>query len=132
MPINFETAFGIHQHTLALRARRAEVLAANMVNADTPNYKARDYDFDAALKQAAATGAAKIKSTHSRHIQTTPAGLAPGELLYRTPLHASLDGNTVDSQKEQVEFSQNAAQYQASIRFLTGRVKGLLSAIRGD
>ena len=44
--------FNFHQTALNLRAQRQEMLASNLANADTPNYKARDFDFSAKLKDA--------------------------------------------------------------------------------
>ena len=52
MAINFQQALGIHPQTLAVRAKRAEVISSNIANADTPGYKAKDMDFKAALAQA--------------------------------------------------------------------------------
>ena len=48
MSISFDKALGIHEKALGFRAQRAEVLANNIANADTPNYKARDLDFQSA------------------------------------------------------------------------------------
>lgn len=130
MPLDIDSALGIHAQALQVRSRRTEVLASNLANADTPNYKAKDIDFKAALQQAQA-GYTPLKATHAVHIQPG-GGNSPGELLYRVPEQASLDGNTVDTHVEQAEFARNAVQYQASLTFLGGRLKTLLSAIRGD
>ncbi len=131
--IGFDAALGVHPAALALRARRTEVLANNMANADTPNFKARDIDFKAVL--AAQTGAAdqagRLRATSERHIQ--PAAPVPdGELLYRNPTLPSLDGNTVETHVEQAEFADNTVQYMASLRFLNGKFKGMMTAIKGE
>ena len=131
MALDLDKALGIHAQALVLRARRAEVLAANLANADTPGYKARDLDFRNALARAreGADGAA-LRVTHPRHLGgAEPPG---GELLYRLPLQPSVDGNTVDSQVEKAAFMENAVQYQATLSFLGGRFKGLLTAIKGE
>jgi flagellar basal-body rod protein FlgB len=52
--------------------------------------------------------------------------------MYRVPLQPALDGNTVDTQVEQAEFTRNAIQHQASLMFLDGRIKGILTAIKGQ
>lgn len=130
MPINFDKAFGIHPQALALRARRTEVLAANLANADTPGYKAQDIDFKTALSQVSSQSTS-LKVTHSGHIQPNQS-LMGERLMYRIPLQPSLDGNTVDSHVEQAKFAENALQYQASLEFMTGKITGLRSAIRGD
>jgi flagellar basal-body rod protein FlgB len=129
--MKLDQALGIYEHTLQLRARRSEVLAANLANADTPGYKARDIDFTKVLQGQMEPGA-KLTVTHSRHIGTLGAGLPANALAYRVPLQPSVDGNTVDPDHEQMAFSRNAMEYQASLEFLSGRIKGLRSAIRGD
>lgn len=129
MGINFDRALSVHAQTLELRSRRAEILAANLANADTPNYQARDLDFAATLARARG-GEGTLKATHAAHLQ--PAGQNSGELLYRTPMQMSLDGNTVEPEQEKAAFADNALRYQASLRFMSSRVQGLLSAIRGE
>jgi flagellar basal-body rod protein FlgB len=130
MPINFDKAFGIHPQALALRARRTEVLAANLANADTPGYKAQDIDFKTALSRVSSQSST-LKTTHSGHLQANQSVMGE-RLMYRIPLQPSLDGNTVDSQVEQAKFAENALQYQANLQFMTGKITGLRSAIRGD
>lgn len=129
MGINFDQALKIHAQALELRSRRTEIVAANLANADTPNYKARDLDFKEAM--ASAMGVDRpLKVTHAAHLQTPRD--TPGELLYRTPTQMSLDGNSVDAEQEKATFADNALRYQASLRFLGSRVQGLLTAIKGE
>lgn len=135
MGFSLDDALGIHPQALMLRSRRAEVLANNIANADTPNYKARDIDFQSVLNDVggAASGKVALATTHAGHIM--PARFASDtseEMLYRVPLQPSLDGNTVDAQVEQAKFSENAMQYLASLNFLNGSLQGLLIAIRGE
>lgn len=134
MPFNIDSALGIHPQALAVRARRAEILAANIANSDTPHYRARDIDFRAALSGAEARldSGMRLSATDGAHLQTVAGGLASEELMYRVPTQPSIDGNTVDPQTEYSQFAQNAIQYQASLTFLSGRIKTLLTAIRGD
>ncbi len=123
-------AIGIHAQTAILRARRAEVLAANLANADTPHYRARDLDFSALLNGELESSS--LQRTDVRHFalgDTQDGGL---ELLYRVPAQASLDQNTVDVQAERAAFLDNAMRYQASLRFLNSRLAGLLNAFRGE
>lgn len=132
MLLSFDNAFGIHTKALSLYAQRSSVLASNLANVDTPDYKARDIDFRSVLGQAR-DDAGRIQATHARHF-----GMGSGtadmstETLYRTPLQPSLDGNSVDVQVEQAAFTDNAMRYMASLRFITGRVQGLLTALRGE
>ena len=134
MRFDLDKAFGIHQHGMLVRSKRAELLANNMANADTPNFKARDIDFKQAMTQALDhPDMGQLKTTNSKHIKTgVEMGSMSAELLYRTPIQPSIDGNTVDSQLEKSEFMQNSIQYQASVKFVTGRIKSLLTAIKGE
>ncbi len=132
MPISFDSILGPHEKALNIQAQRARILGANLANADTPGYKARDLDFRTALAQAdAAGGASQLRVTNARHLQ--PEGYVFGaELLYRQPLQPSLDGNTVNTQMEMAEFSENAMRYLTSLRILSGRFNKMLSALRGE
>lgn len=130
MSINFDKAFGIHPLALQLHAQRSEMLAANLANADTPGYKARDLDFQAVLKNVDATPPA-LRMTQPDHIAPRPGSLG-ADLMYRVPSQPSLDGNTVESHIEQAKFAENALHYQASLRFLNGRIAGLMTALKGE
>jgi flagellar basal-body rod protein FlgB len=130
MAIGFNNALGLHPQALGLRERRSEVLAANLANADTPNYKARDLDFQAVL-QGVKESELPLNVTHPSHLGA-PAMPAGPELKYRNPFHPSLDGNTVESEQEQLRFAENALRYQASLRFLGDDFAGLKTAIRGE
>lgn len=131
MPTTFDEAFGIHAKALQLYSRRAEVLASNLANADTPGYKARDIDFKAVLGDAM-DGRLEIRRTNPAHEGASTGGAQHPQTLYRMPLQPSADGNTVDTQVEQSKFAQNALRHQASLTFLDGTVKGLLRTIRGE
>ncbi|MEH6470264.1 MAG: flagellar basal body rod protein FlgB [Halopseudomonas sp.] len=134
MAISFDAAFGIHQQALLVRTQRAEVLAGNIVNADTPNYKARDIDFRGILngtldQQASQLG---MKATSSSHQSGVIDPDFAAEMMYRTPLQPSLDGNTVDVQQEQAEYAKNALAFQASYTFLNKKMTGMMAAIKGE
>jgi flagellar basal-body rod protein FlgB len=133
MPISFDSAFGIHEQALLLSEKRTEILAENLANVDTPNYKARDIDFKSLMQQVAATndGGIQLNTTNSAHIQGGADPASP-QLLYRVPTQPSADGNTVENQIEQAQFAENAVRYQASFTFLSDSIKGLVSAIRGQ
>jgi flagellar basal-body rod protein FlgB len=129
-----DSYLGIHPSALKVRSQRTELLANNLANADTPGFKARDLDFRQALAQAGgAERPVSLAATRPGHI--APAGgegshAAP--LQYRVPLAPSLDGNTVDAQLEQSAFAENAVRYQASLTFLGGKFRALLTAITGQ
>lgn len=126
---------GVHAAALDVRARRTEVIANNLANADTPGFKARDLDFRTALARAAGEQAPGV------HLSTTRAGHIGGsasaeatsnpDLKYRTPLAPALDGNTVDAQLEQAAFAENAVRYQATLTFLNSKFRSLMTAILG-
>jgi flagellar basal-body rod protein FlgB len=135
MSISFDRALGIHQQALGFRSQRAEVLANNIANADTPNYKARDLEFATVLaEQSAKTqrGPVNLNRTDSRHIAADGIQVGEAELAYRTPFHPSIDQNTVDLQIEQSNYAENSVQFQASFTLLNSKFKGLVTALRGD
>ena len=115
---------------LTLRQKRMEILSSNIANAATPNFKARDIDFEGAFQQAM-TGVDKLTTTNTIHMTATSGGQNP-ETLYRIPLSQSLDGNTVELHVEQLKFAENATRYEASLQFLNDRIRGLRSALRGE
>jgi len=128
MPINFEKALGSHEQALMIQARRASAISSNIVNADTPNYKARDIDFKQALKKSQGDFLSMSQS-HSNHIHAAGSDAMGIHLKYRTPLQPSLDGNTVDLDLEKSAYSENAVRYQTTLQFLTGRFKGMKNAL---
>jgi flagellar basal-body rod protein FlgB len=134
MAVDLNTYLGIHAAALRVGSQRTELLANNLANADTPNYKARDIDFRDALAAAGDRNASlKVTTTNAAHIATgnVAVGGAP-EVKYRTPLAPSLDGNTVDTQLEQAAFAQNAVRYQATLTFLSAKFRTLMTAITGQ
>ncbi len=132
MSNNISSALGQYADTLVLRSRRAEILANNLANADTPGFKARDMDFASALKDASKS-AIQLKTTSSGHVSSAALATSNSEdLMYRVPTQPSLDGNTVETHIEQAEFSKNALNYQATLTFLNGRINGLKGALKGE
>lgn len=129
MAINFDKALGIHPQALAIREKRSEVLAANLANADTPGYKARDLDFKSILKQSLPEAQAMDRK-QTGHL--APQQLWDSRLMYRNPNQVSLDGNTVEANVEQARYAENAVQYQASLQFLNNKFSGLMLALRGQ
>ena len=123
--------FGIHDDALILRARRAEILAGNIANADTPGFKARDIDFKSILNNIN-QASQNLTQTQSLHQTAGSQQIGGLELHYRNPLQASLDNNTVDLQTERSAFLENSMQYQTSLRFVNGKISGLMTAIRGE
>lgn len=123
-----DKAFGVSPQALTVRAQRFELISANLANADTPGYKARDIHFADALSRAR-QGMTEPRRTHAAHIATTDSNTT---VMYRTPSQPSLDGNTVETEQEHAAFMDNAIRYQASLNFLNSRMKGMLLALRGE
>ena len=135
MPVNLDSYLGVHATALKLRSQRTELLAANLANADTPNYRARDIDFKSALAAASGgkDGGVHMATTSAGHIGAASANGTPApELKYRTPLAPSLDGNTVDAQLEQSAFAENSVRYQATLTFVGAKFRSLMTAITGQ
>lgn len=130
MNISFANALGIHANALEFRAKRSEVLANNLVNADTPNYKARDLEFSDVLANAEGTQM-KMRTTRRGHMEGRLEPLST-DLKYRTPLQPSLDGNTVDPEIEESNYMRNALEFQSSFTFLNSKFRGIANAIRGQ
>ncbi|MGI4797998.1 MAG: flagellar basal body rod protein FlgB [Janthinobacterium lividum] len=120
---------------LSLRSERQRLIASNIANADTPGYQARDFKFSDALN--AATGntspAATVVTTAAGHIPTTAFAASTGaNLLYASPSQTNMDSNTVDMDRERATFADNSIRYEATLRFINGNVRSLMSAITGQ
>ena len=149
MRTSLDSYLGIHPQALSLEAQRNELLAANLANVDTPNYKARDIDFQSALATAsgncaaAPSSALPLSPSNSAAQSGTSAAAATGgsgngsaidaaSLKYRVPMAPSLDGNTVDEQLEQSAFAENSVRYQATLTLLNSALRNLMTAITGS
>jgi flagellar basal-body rod protein FlgB len=140
MRSSLDAYLGIHPQALTLEAKRNELLAANLANVDTPNYKARDIDFKSALAAAGGEPAPMLRAVNA---SAAAAAHAPSQagggssidgsaLRYRVPMAPALDGNTVDEQLEQSAFVENNVRYQATLTFLNNALRGLMTAITGS
>lgn len=137
-----DAALAFQQSALRVRAQRQELIAANIANADTPNYKARDINFNDALNNALSgndtSSALGISKTATAHLDADPTSVdyvptgKPGEPMFRPLIQGSVDGNTVDMDVERNQFADNAIRYEASLNMINGQIKKLLSAIQGQ
>lgn len=118
----------LHANALNLREQRNGLLASNIANAATPGFKARDFDFHAALQSEIGNGG--LRATDSRHFAV--GGVASGAVGYRDAVAVGLDGNTVELSVEQMEFAENTMRYQASLTLLNRKISGLTTAIKGE
>ncbi len=134
MSFSLDKAFGVLPAAVNLQARRTELLASNLANSDTPNYKSRDFDFRNTLAEAQGQGnTMELARTQANHLTLKGRDtVEEPDLLYRIPSQPSLDGNTVDPQFERAAFAENAIQYQSSLEFLTRRVSSIRAALRKE
>ncbi|MEZ8121952.1 flagellar basal body rod protein FlgB [Vibrio splendidus] len=131
MAISFDNALGIHQHTVGVRERNAEVLSTNIAQANTPGYKAKGLDFKESLQAASSGASIGLSRTDGRHISASTT--VNGETKYRIPTQPDTgDGNTVDLDLERNLFMQNQIRHQASLDFLGSKFKNLTKAIKGE
>ena len=129
-----DNALGFHQTALNLQAHRQQLLASNIANADTPNYKARDVDFRGALMGALGdrSGPLALATTSARHVAHMPGMPYDAFTGYRQELQSSVDGNTVNMDVERAAYAENSVHYEASITFINGLLSGMQRAISGQ
>ena len=123
-----ENPFGIHEKALAVRNQRMELISANIANADTPSFRAKDMDFQKVLSNV---NPSPMAATDVRHFDTGEIENANG-IVFRVPYNAAVDGNTVEINVEQAKYGEAAAQYQATLQFLESRISGIRKSLRGD
>lgn len=131
MAISFNNALGVHQYSVGVRERNAEVISTNIAQANTPGFKAKGMDFQRALATATSEANFGLSRTNERHIAATTN--VTGDVKYRMPTQPDTgDGNTVDLDLERNLFMQNQIRHQASLDFLGSKFKNLSKAIRGE
>ena len=133
MGMSFEKALGEFEPALRLRAARANVISSNLANVDTPNYKARDFDFHSTLQaQMDQQTPTNMRVSKPGHISSAQSNQGAVDSLYRVPGQPSIDGNTVEEHVEHAEFMKNNLDFQTTFTVLNGRFKGLTKAIKGE
>lgn len=130
MAISFDKGFELHAQGMQLRAQRAEVIAGNIANADTPGYKAKGMDFQKAMQQASQLQQTGMKRTNAKHFDVRTG--INNNVDFRVPDQPDTgDGNTVDVQVERNLYLENSLEYQAGVQFLNGKIKALKNVISG-
>lgn len=127
-------ALRFEQEALNLRAQRQEILAANIANADTLGYQARDIDFSRELKKVMERGRAEgsgtsLALTSARHIPGETHRMPSLDVMYRVPDQPALDGNTVNMDRERTQFADNSLKYQTNLQFISAQIKGMMSVL---
>ncbi|MEE4410521.1 MULTISPECIES: flagellar basal body rod protein FlgB [unclassified Serratia (in: enterobacteria)] len=130
-----DAALRFGQEALNLRAQRQEILAANIANADTPGYQARDIDFAGQLNKVLTQGRASgsgiaLNMTSARHIPAQNMQPPQLDLLFRVPDQPAMDGNTVDMDRERTNFADNSLKYQTDLTLINGQIKGMMSVLQ--
>lgn len=127
-----DKTLNFHHQSLGLRAARHELLASNIANSDTPNFKAKDIDFSGVLREklSASLPATAINTTSPLHVANGKDNGIGNNILYRIPLQPSIDGNTVDMDSERTRFADNSIKYDASITFINMQFRNLLTAMQ--
>ncbi|RPH20875.1 flagellar basal body rod protein FlgB [Buttiauxella warmboldiae] len=130
-----DAALRFQQEAINLRAQRQEILAANIANADTPGYQARDIDFASEMKKVmdrgrVEGGGVSLTLTSARHIPAATRSTPSLDLLYRIPDQPAMDGNTVDMDRERTQFADNSLKYQSDLTVLGGQIKGMMSVLQ--
>ncbi len=123
----------VKRTALNARAYRQELLASNIANADTPNFKARDIDFKGTLEAALAgrtEGSLGLARTSSRHIGSESSQPLGAAVKYRTEFQPNVDGNTVNMDVERAAFAENAVQMEAMLTFIRGDMSTLQTAMQ--
>jgi len=125
--------FDFQTQALRLRAYRQQLLASNVANADTPNYKAVDIDFEQELKRIAGknAGALPLETTNPNHLQANAGNALGAQVLYRTNTEPNIDGNTVNLDVERAKLAENAFRYETTVQNINGNLRSLITAIKG-
>lgn len=131
MQTRLDREIGFMEQGLKLRSQRQQVLATNIANADTPNYKAQDIDFNQALKSAlsGSSTSSGLVATNPRHVTDASSGNA--QVQARKQLQSSADANTVDMDVEQSQFAENALQYETLVTLINSNFKNINSVMQG-
>ena len=128
-----DSHFDFNTQALKLRGYRQQLLASNIANADTPNYKAVDIDFARELKRVSGTQAGDLRmaATSKNHLQAVSGNAYNAKIMYRNISQPNIDGNTVNMDEERAHFAENALRYEYTVGRLNGQIKSLMTAIKG-
>ena len=134
MATRLDNLFDSHSQALKLRSFRQQLLASNIANADTPNYKAVDIDFGSELKRIMAgnPGGVQPNTTHARHMAGNNANPFGAQVRYRTEVQGNIDGNTVNMDVERAQFTENALRYEAALKAFSTEIQHIKAALRSQ
>jgi flagellar basal-body rod protein FlgB len=134
----FDQTLTIAAKALDLRSRRHDAIVSNIVNADTPGYKAFDILVDKALADSSKSGAAAltldVQRSHPAHLpgtRMTPLGLGPYRVEPPAGENLRGDGNTVDIEREMANLSSNQLMYKTTAQIISKKLQWLSTVIKG-
>jgi flagellar basal-body rod protein FlgB len=113
------------ERSLDVRLVRHNLMASNVANVDTPGFRPKDVDFNAAMAAAAdgenPSGDASVglTTTDPSHLGIGGGGIGSGgymPLIEDSGQAPSFDGNRVDLDRTMVEMAKNGMQYGAAAR----------------
>jgi flagellar basal-body rod protein FlgB len=128
----FDKTVSFLSRALDVMSLRHQIIASNVANQDTPNYKATDIKFHEELESALkANGTIEIQKTDPKHMAPGDpyAPVAAGNIFMR-PDGAGYDGNNVNAELEMATMAKNTIMYDAAAQIVSGKLKALSSAIR--
>ena len=120
--------------SLNMRQMRQELIASNVANAETPGYKAKRIDFEAALARALDIDKQQsLLSNDEKHFNVGGGGFDNLEPTIYNDANGILseDGNTVDRDAEMSKMAENKILYDASVQLLNKKL-GLLKYVIGS
>ncbi len=135
MSSGLDKLLNLQQSALRVREARQELIASNIANADTPNYKARDINFSAALQQVSQArlgqqGPLTLATTSGAHQQVKGNSATGAAIQFRNDQQGSIDGNDVDTDKERMQFADNGVRYEATVTLVTAQIHNMLAVIQ--
>ena len=135
MASGLDQLLNLQQSALRVREARQELLASNIANADTPNYKARDINFSTTLQNVASGKQGKnaglaLTITSPVHLTAKNSSSLNGSIQYRNDQQGRIDGNDVDTDKERMQFADNGLHYEATVTLVTAQIHNMLAVIQ--
>jgi len=125
-----DAIFGLSEKALAVTEERASLLSSNLVNSGTPNFKAKDIDFNKVMQDV--NHANSLHVTNAKHLSGSKGNVGGAPVQYRIPMQMSMDGNTVDPEIERKNFLENSMKYQVSLTFIQNKTDQIMKAMKGD
>ena len=130
----FSQTVSILEKALDLRSKKHNVIASNIANMDTPDYKAFDLVIEKELQKV--TGQKNsifLNKTNKAHMESQRSKAGGVSVVIDDTQGLSLrgDGNTVDIDKQMGNMAENTLMYKAAAQMIQRKFQGLKSVIQG-